>query len=259
MTFTVGQTFKEAIDRLTTQAAAVIIAGLAVFGIIRTAAGQDIYTGIVEGILDSLETADFREDLGPNATEALESAEAELEASIAELSLALGLSPSIAAVLWLIAYVLGLAVIIVGLDTFGNEGDTFAEFETDNIGWNVLHLFLGSIVFGILVTVGLLLFVIPGLLFIVFLFFFPAAIALDNQSFFEAFSTSASIARNNFLSTVGLILLALVVFIALGIVGWIIGGAISGAPGEVFDELFSAFATALGLAIVARAYVGATR
>lgn len=259
MTFSVGQTFSEAIDRLTTQVAAVIIGGLALFGIIRTAAGQDIYAGIVESILDALATADFREDLGPNATETLETVEADLEASIAELPLALGLSPSIAAVLWLIAYVLGLAVIIVGLDTFGNEGDTFAELETDNVGWNVLHLFLGSVVFGILVTIGLLLFVIPGLLFIVFLFFFPAAIALDNQSFFEAFSTSASLVRDNFLSTVGLILLAIVVFIVLGIVGWIVGGAISGATGEIFDELFNAFATALGLALVARAYASATR
>lgn len=259
MKFSVGDAFSEAIERLTTQAGAILIAGITLFSVLRTGAGQDIYSGIVERILSELQRSEFRSDLGPEQLEAVESAEAELEASIADLPLSLGLDPAIAAVVWLVAYVLGLAVIVVALDTFGRGRDTLSGIETDDVGMKVLNLFLGSFVFGILVTVGLLLLVIPGLLVIVFLLFFPAAIVLDGESFFSAFSSSAGLVRENFLSTLGLLLVSIVVLVVLGLVGVIVSGALSGAPGAIASEVFAAVGTAFSLALIARAYVTGTR
>lgn len=255
MTYNLKETFGGSIDRLTTQAGAVLIAGLALFSTLRTAAGQDIFAGIVERILDELSSADFRDDLGPNQLSYVEQVEAELEAEVADLPLALGLDPVIAAVVWLFAYVLGLAVIVVALDAFGNGWDGFEDIEFENVGWKLLNLFLGTLVFGILVLVGLVFLVIPGLLVFIFLLFFPAAIALDDESFFSAFSKSAGVVKRNFLSTLGLILVTILVFIAISIVGSVLGGALPDAPGAVADELFSAIGTAFALALLAQAYV----
>lgn len=254
MSFKTGEVLGDAVDRLTTSAGAVLIGGIALFGILRTAAGQDITRGVLEWVLDQLETAGFRDDLGPQQLEALESVEAELEAHIAELPLALGLSPGLAAGLWLLAYVLGLVVVVVALDTFGNARDTLSGLETEGVGWKTLNLFFGGIVFGILVFVGLLLFVLPGLVFIVLLVFFPAAVVLDDENFFGAFGSSVAVARSNIGGAIAVVLLAIVVGIAVTVAAWIVGGFLPPAGDAIAGDLLSAIGVAFGLALIARAY-----
>jgi hypothetical protein len=259
MTFTVEDAFSEAVERLTTQAAAVLATAMVLFGLLQTAAGQDIYEGVVERILDALADAEFRSELGPEELDALETVETELEASISELPLALGLDPGLAVVVWLVAWVLGLVVTVIALDAFGNGRDTLSGIDTGNVGWHVLNLFLGTVVFGILFLVGLVLFVLPGLILFVFLLFFPAAIVLDDESFFGAFSSSATVVKENVLATLGVILVSIAVFIALGIAGTVVSGLLPAVPATVATELFSAVATLFGLALIARAYATATR
>jgi hypothetical protein len=258
MTFSTEDAIGDAIDRLTTQAGAVLVLALALFGTIRTAAGQDITRGIVETILEELETAEWRDDLGPEGVEALETVESELEGAIADLPLALGLSPGAAAVVWIVAYILGLAVTVVAIDSFARERDVLSGLDTEGLGRKLLHLVLGTVVFSILFFVGLFLLVLPGLLVGLFLLFFPAAIVVDDESFFSAFATSASIVRENVVSAIAIVLVVIVVGIGIGIVSAIVDGALSGVPGALTSELFGALVLAFTLALVTRAYVDAT-
>lgn len=259
MTFTVDGVFSEAVERLTTQAAAVLAAAMVLVGLLQTAAGQDIYEGVVERILDALADAEFRSELGPEELDTLETVETELESSVSDLPLALGLEPGLAAVVWLVAWVLGLVVTVVALDAFGNSRDSISDIDTGNVGWHVLNLFLGTVVFGILFVVGLVLFVLPGLILFVFLLFFPAAIVLDDDSFFGAFSSSATVVKENILATLGVALVSIVAFIVFGFAGTVVSGALPAVPAAVASELFSAAATLFGLALIARAYATATR
>lgn len=255
MSFNVTDSFREAIERLSTSAGAILVVGLAFFGTIRTAAGQDITAGIAERILTELQDPEFRDQLGPQQTEAVETVEMEIESFIADLPLALGLSPSAAAALWIGAYILGLVVVVIAVDTFGNERDTLSGIETEGIGWKVFNLFFGTILFGILVFIGLLLLVLPGIVLAVLLLFFPAAVVLDDQSVFGAFSSSVSVARENFLGAFGLAVLLVVALFVVGVVGSIVGSTIGDAPGAIIEDLFSALGTALLLAVIVRAYV----
>jgi hypothetical protein len=259
MTFAIDEVFSEAVERLTTQAAAVLATATVLFSLLRTAAGQDIYRGIAERILDALADAEFRSELGPEELDAVETVETELEASISDLPLALGVDPGLAAVVWLVAWVLGLVVTVIALDAFGNSRDTISGIDIGNLGWHVLNMILGTVVFGILFVVGLVLFVLPGLILFVFLLFFPAAIVLDDDSFFEAFSSSAAVVRENFLATLGVILVSIIAFIAFGIAGTVVSVVLPAIPGTVASELFSAAATLFMLALIARGYVTATR
>lgn len=259
MTFTATESIRGAIDRMATQAGALLVAGLSLFGTLRAAAGQDIYAGIVERVLRELAERNVRDTLGPEGTDTLDTIESELVSSATDLPLALGLDLGAAMVVWLVAYVLGLVVLVAALMAFGNRWETYEEFDLDNIGWKVFNLFLGTILFGILVVVGLALLVLPGLILSTLLIFFPAAIAIDNESAFGALSTSTGVVRGNFLSAIGLLFVGTVVFVITGVIGSAIGGPGSGAAGAVFGELISALATVFGAALIADAYVQAMR
>jgi len=257
MAIDVEESIDEAIQRLTTRAGGVLIAGLTLFGVLRKAAGQDIARAIGEAILSELESAAFRDDLAADQLEALEAAEAELEGILAELPLALGLSPGAALAVWLLAYVLGLVVSVVAIDTFGNARDTFDGTETDQLGWKTLNLFLGTVVYTLLILVGLIFFVLPGLLFAVLLVYFPAAIVMDDESFVGAFSASVAVVRANVVPSIGIVLLTFVAFIAMGFLSPILSGVFPATIGAVTQELLSAVATAFGFALVTRAYLRA--
>jgi hypothetical protein len=259
MTFTATDSIRGAIDRMATQAGALLIAGVALFGTLRAAAGQDIYAGIAERILREITRRDLRAELGPEGTEILDTVQSELIESATDLPLALGLDLGGAIFVWLVAYVLGLAVLVAALMAFGNRWERFDQFALDNVGWKVLNFFLGTILFSILVFIGLVLLVVPGLILIILFTFFPAAIAIDDESAFGSFSKSIGVVRENFLSTIGLIFVGFLVFVISGFVGFTLGGSGSSAAGAVFGEVVSAVATVFGAALIAEAYVQGTR
>jgi hypothetical protein len=242
---------------MATQAGALLVAGVALFGTLRAGAGQDIYAGIVERILREITKRNLRGDLGPDGTEILNTVESELIESATDLPLSLGLDLGAAVFVWLVAYVLGLVVLVAALMAFGNRWETYEEFALDNLGWKVLNFFLGTILFTVLVFIGFVLLVVPGLILIILLIFFPAAIAIDDESAFGSFSKSTGVVRENFLSTLGLIFVGFVVFIISSFVGFTVGG--SGTGGAVFGEIVSAVATVFGAALIAEAYVQAAR
>lgn len=254
MTFDLGDVLGRGVDRLTSAAGAIMIVALGIVGVAQTIVIQDLIRAFLEGLLSILDDPAFREGLTAEQLSTLDEAESDIESAIADLPLALGLDPAVAALLWLVIFVVGLAVVVVALDTFGNERDTITGLETDRLGWKTLNLFIGSIVFGILFFIGLIFFVIPGLIFAILMFFFPAGIALRNESFFSAFATSAGVVRRNILGTLGLVVVAVIISIILGFVG----GLIPSVTGTIIEQFISAIAYAFVLATMAIAYVDDT-
>ena len=255
MTFNVGDTVSEAVDRVTTSAAAVLIAALTVVGVAQTAALQDILRGFLEWTLEMLNDPEVSGEL--SASE-IETAEEQINAYISELPLALGLSPGVAALLWLVAFVVALVVVAIAIDAFGNERDSLEGVPTEGLGRKTLHLFLGWIAYSILVAIGFLLLVVPGPLVAFFLVFFTAAIVIDDESFVSAFGSSYSVARNNLVGTLAVSVLGIVAFVVFQFVGGMVSGIIPAVPGAIAAELVAAVGQVFVLALVTRAYVNAT-
>ena len=259
MAFAAGAVIRGAVDRLSTTAGGLLIIALTVVGVAQAAAAQDIVRGILDRALSELRDPAIRGPLTADQIAILESVEQQIEAYMADLVLALGLNPIVAGSLWVVAYVLGLAVIVVTIDTFGHERDVITGLETDRLAWKTINLFFGMIVFGILFVIGLILFIIPGLLFALFMVFFPAAIALDGDSFFSAYSKSASVVRSNFLATLALIVVTIVLAVIFGMIGSMLQSALPAAAGPIAAELVSAIVLAFTLALFALAYMTSTR
>lgn len=253
MSFAIGDVVERSFDRLTTTAGILIVGALGVVGVAQTVVMQDVVRGILEGVLGILDDPALRADLTAEQLEAIESAEQGIESTIADMPLALGIDPWLAALLWLVFFVVSLAVIVVAIDTFGNERDEISGLETERLGWKTLNLFVGIVAFWIIFTIGLVLFVLPGLIFAIFMFFFPAAIVLHNESFVSAFVTSARTVQENVLETLGIVAVSIVALVVL----WIVGALIPGVAGTIIEEFISAIGMAFVFAMMALAYLGA--
>lgn len=255
MSFTVSDVVTDAIDRLTTAAGALLIAALAVAGVVQTAGWHDLFRAAAERLLALLESPEAQAELTPGQITAAEEA---IELFIADLTLALGLGPALAAALVLLGYVLALVVVVFLIDAIALGRSSPGELGVERVGWKTANLLLGSIVFGILFFIGLLLLVIPGLLVAYFLIFFAVAIVVDDESFFVAFSKSATVVRSNLLGTLALILLTIVVLVGIGLVGGLVGGLLPAIGGVILEDIISAVGQAVALAFFTCAYVAAT-
>ena len=168
----------------------------------------------------------------------------------------LGLSPGVASLLSFVVSLLGLVVGAAAIRTFVTEdtetlpGSRF----THNLGWLLVNLFVGYIVFAIVVGIGFVFLVIPGFFLLVSLWFWAVPVAVEDENFVAGFSESWSLTGGNrillFVLGVVVVIVALVISIVFGIVafagGWI---------GLLINQVGSAFVTVFVLATTARAYV----
>ncbi|PSP27524.1 hypothetical protein BRC65_05190 [Halobacteriales archaeon QH_2_65_14] len=259
MEFDIGDVVNDGFERLATSVGAVVIVGWALFGIVRTAAGQDVFRAGLERLLEVFENPEFRDQLNPEQLQAVEELETEINASLADLPLALGLGPIAAVAVWLLAFVLGLVVVVVAMDAFGHERESFDEVDTDRLGWKTLNLFIGTVVFAILFVIGLFLLVLPGLVLAFLLVFFPAAIVINDESFFDAYGSSFSVARENIVGTLAIFAIGIATLFALGFVSTIFEISLPAVGAAIAGELLSAVGVAFVWALTARAFVDATR
>jgi hypothetical protein len=153
-------------------------------------------------------------------------------------------------------FVAGLIVEIGLVRTFtGDERTTLpVENFTRNLGWTVLRLFAGTVLYFLAVVIGLIFLVVPGIYLAVALFFYNYEIVVAEKGVFDAFGGSLDLTAGERLPLFVLGLL----FVVLGSVASAIMGQtlpIGTVPGGVAQMVVSVALTVLGLTVAARAYV----
>ena len=155
--------------------------------------------------------------------------------------------------------VLSLVVVIGATRIFvSDETESLPRAAfTRRMGWAWLNVFVGSIVYVVLVALGFVAFVVPGVFLLVVLAFWTVFVAVEDESFVGAMRSSWALTRGSRLD-----------LFALGIVMFVVAFAVSFAFGifGVFDETValvlaqaaSAVTTVLGLAVLATAYTTLT-
>lgn len=95
------------------------------------------------------------------------------------------------------------------------ESSIPTELVFDNIAWVAVNLFVGSIIFAILWTVGLVLLILPGIFVFVTLIYFVAVVSVEDRSFIDGMSRSWRLTKGH---RIGVFLLFLAYFvIAFGV------------------------------------------
>ncbi|MFB6252637.1 MAG: hypothetical protein ABEI27_13315 [Halobellus sp.] len=168
----------------------------------------------------------------------------------------LGLPPAIAnPVSWLLGLV-SIVVTIAAIRTFVTD-ETEAlprEYFTEDLLWPVINLIVGSIVFGIAVSVGFFLLVVPGLFLLVSLFLWGVLVAVEGDNFVEGFRRSWGLTGGRRLRLLALGVVVIAVALAVSIAFAIPGSVLPGAVGFLFEEVGSALVSVFVLAVVAETY-----
>lgn len=155
----------------------------------------------------------------------------------------------------LVSTLAGLAMIVLtigALRTFVTDETASlpSEYFTRNLLWPGLNFLVGIVVFGILVGIGFVLFIVPGIFLLVTLVFWTVSVAVDGTNFVAGMGNSWSLTRGHrvrlFLLGVVVVLIEVVVEIVFGVPG--------GVLGVVLTQVGSALTTVFGLATLAATY-----
>lgn len=168
-------------------------------------------------------------------------------------SLPVGIGGAIA--LSLAVALLAEAVRIVGVRTLvSDETETIpTEYVRRNIGFATLNGFVGGIVVLVLVGVGTVLLVVPGLFLAVSFFFVRQVIAVEDENFVAAMAESWRLTAGDRLALFALAAIVVVVAFLVSVAGGIVAPTPVGA--RVIDAAIGAATAVFGMAVAARAYV----
>lgn len=171
----------------------------------------------------------------------------------------LGLGPGTAGILSAIVWLVTLFLVGAAYRTFVTDDTETLPVDrfTRDGGWMWINLLVGWIVFWIVVGIGLILIVVPGVFLAVSLLFFGVYVAAEGENFWTAFQSSWALSKGNRLM---LFVTGVVVVIISAIIEWVFGLALAlgGTLGLVIGQIGAAFALVFTLATIARAYVQLT-
>ncbi|WP_228546262.1 hypothetical protein [Halegenticoccus tardaugens] len=158
----------------------------------------------------------------------------------------------------LLSLAIGVATIVVSIAAIrvfvSDETERLPrEYFTRNVGWATLNFIVGAIVFGIVVALGFVALILPGIFLLVTLAFWSVYVAVEDQNFVRGFRSSWALTRGYRLDLVLLGVAVLLVTLALNVV-FGVGNLAGAGVGLVFAQIGSAIATVFSTAVLATAY-----
>lgn len=163
--------------------------------------------------------------------------------------------PAVGGLVSLLATLATVVLTIGALRTFTTDETERLRGEhfTRNLLWPGLNFIVGAVVFGIVVGIGFVLLVIPGLFLLVSLVFWSVYVAVEDENFVAALGDSWSLTSGHrlrlFLLGVAVVVVNIVVSAVFGL-----GGVLGGAIGLVIAQAGTALTSVFGLATLAAAY-----
>jgi len=248
MSLDIGAAITEGVERLRSRDGLVVIGAFLVVGVLSSVATQSLTVEVSEALLEFAQSPD-----APPGTD-VESFREQAEQTRAGSPLAVDVSPGIAFGLAFLLGILAEALRIVAVRTFyAGAGERPADL-TRNLAFATANGFLGGIVVSVLVAVGLVLLVVPGVFLLLALFFVRQEIALEDRNFVDAMAESWALTRGNRLNLLGLVVVLLVVGLVAFLPTVATSVAGSSTASVVVGAVVSPLVTVFGIAATTRAY-----
>ncbi|AUG46520.1 hypothetical protein BVU17_02925 [Haloarcula taiwanensis] len=243
MALQIGRAFQDGIDELLSERGAVFAGVFIVYGLLSSVVWASLSQAFTELFLGQLPS----------------DAQVNQAAMAGGTPLALDLPLAVAGVGALVLLVVNEALNVVAIRAFAS-GDR--EPIPDNVGRRLGKTVAVAIVAGILTTIavgiGIILLVIPGLVFALLFFFVRQEIALNDSGVIESISNSVSVVIDNLLAT-------FVLAVVLSVLGLVLGGGFSFLPVPLppmvlttVSTVFSSVVSVFSIAVTTVAYLQAT-
>ena len=151
-------------------------------------------------------------------------------------------APAIGALVAILTSVASLYLLIVSLRTVvTDETETIPDAALrDRPVWAFLNVFVGLIVFTVLVTIGFVFLIVPGLFLLVALWFFDVYVAVEDDDFVTALKRSWSLTSGNRLGLFGLGVAVVLISVAISIPFTIAMVVVGGVLGVLISQIGTA-------------------
>lgn len=243
MALQIGRAFQDGIDELLSERGTMFAGVFIVYGLLSSVVWASLSQAFTELFLGRLPS----------------DAQVNQAAMAGGTPLALDLPLAVAGVGALVLLILNEALNIVAIRAFASDD---REPIPDNVGRRLGRTVVVAIAAGILTTIavgiGLILLIIPGLVFGLLFFFVRQEIALNDSGVIESISNSVSVVTDNLLAT-------FVLAIVLVVLGFVLGGAVSFLPISLppmvlatVSTVFSSVVSVFSIAVTTVAYLQAT-
>ena len=258
MSLDIGDAFGEGFSRTFCRNGLLLAAGFALVALLLAVLQQTL---LIEGTAAMLEWFQglSPDELGLSQEEydqQVTSLETQLEMLRENSPLALGVPAGVAAAGLVVVALVGEAVAIVAVRTFGADdaGSVAREDVTDNLLLATLNGFVGKIVVYGLIFVGGLLLLVPGIFFAVAFFFMRQEVALKDKNFVQAMADSWRFTKSHRIAVFALGLVLVIVTVVAETAGGVVG-FVSPLVAQVVTAVLGGLAAAFGAAVATRAYV----
>ncbi len=254
----IGQALREGASR-TAAKNGLILAGLfASIALLTTVLFQTLSVALLDSALSVVQAAS-PDELGMTQAE-YEEMTGEFQTAFETVQesspLAIGLSAGAAFGGLVTLALVAEAVSIVAVRVFASDetGTIPNDLATENILLATLNGFVGKIVVWGLILLGLLFFLLPGLILAVLFYFLRQEIAIKNKNFVQAMADSWRLTKGHRIE-VFLVGFVLVVVSRIEQVTSAVVGIFSTTAGVLIAATVGGLLTAFGAAVVTRAYV----
>ena len=250
MSLDIPAALEDGFMRLPTRVAGLLFVAYLIIGIVSTVAAQTLSVAVMETIQQSMAA-------GGNAPPPSAVAGAGVGAGAGANTLALDVGVPVAAVLFVVQVIVAQVVGVIAIRTFVSDARrSFPSGVTRHLPWVILNALVASFITTLLIGIGTILLVIPGIYLAVALYFVQFEVIVEEENAIDALRTGWALTKGARLS----VFLLLLVIFAIGLASAVpsIALGFAGAPPLVATlvSLFvGAVASIVSVAIGARAYV----
>jgi hypothetical protein len=247
MSLDIGAAITEGVGRFRSRAGLALVGAFLVVGVLSSVATQSFFVELAEAALEVAQSPD-----APPGTD-VETLREQVQQVRASSPLAVEISAAVAFGFVFLLGVVAEALRIVSVRVFYAPAGEQPDDLTRNLPFATVNGFLGGIVVTVLVGVGLVVLVVPGVFLALALFFVRQEIAVEDRNFVDAMAESWSLTKGNRLNLLGLAVILLVVALVVGLLG-LVTGQIGPTATVVLNNVASPLVTVFGIAATTRAY-----
>jgi hypothetical protein len=248
MSLDIGAAITEGVERLRSRDGLVLVGAFLVVGVLSSVATQSLTVEVSEALLGFAQSPD-----APPGTD-VEAFREQVRQTRAGSPLAVNVSPGVAFGLAFLLGILAETLRIVSVRVFYAASDERPTDLRRSLAFATVNGFLGGIVVSVLVGVGLLFLIVPGIFLALALFFVRQEIAIEDRNFVDAMAESWALTRGNRLNLLGLAVLLLVVALVAFLPTVVANLAGSSTASVAVGAVVSPIITVFGIATTTRAY-----
>jgi hypothetical protein len=261
MSLDIGDAFGDGLARLNGGTAAVLVVAFVVVAVASTVLTQTLQVEGLEALLEVLRgTSPAELDVSQAEYDRqVETIDTQLATTRENSPLAVELPVSVVVAGLLAVAVLAEAVSIVAVRAFATDDPDEVRLAgtTDGLGMATVNGFVGGIVVWVLVLVGSVILLLPGLFAAVVFYFFRQEVALDDENVIDAMVASWHLTKGDRLNVFALGVLVVIVT-QLATVASLLVGTVSALVASIVGTVLAGILATVGAAVVTRAYVQLT-